>query len=200
MILTIIKRRCYSCRYRWAPRTENPAQCPACKSRFWAVPKSKRRGRGRPKGSGVIHGHGANGLTADRPRSRTYSIYRNMLRRCTQSSAISYRNYGARGITVCVQWQGQNGFVKFLADMGTCPSHKVLERIDNAKGYSPENCKWATQSENCYNKRNNRLLTVKKRTQPLGMWAREVGLDPRTISKRINRGWDIERAVFQGNT
>lgn len=145
-----------------------------------------------------VHGHGANGLGTKKV-SPTYSTYRNMLRRCLEPTNIGYSNYGGRGIKVCDRWQGPKGFPNFLADMSERSKGLFLERKDNDGDYTPNNCCWGTWDDECYNKRTNRLLTARGHTQALGLWARQQGLHPNTISKRINRGWTIDEAIFSAN-
>lgn len=80
-----------------------------------------------------------------------YKIWSAMVQRCTNSKNKNYKNYGGRGIAVCEEWLM---FANFFRDMGERPTSKhTLEREDNNKGYSKENCKWATRTENNFNKR-----------------------------------------------
>lgn len=85
---------------------------------------------------------------------RLYVTFTNILQRCYNKNHPGYRYYGARGVRVCDRWQAEDGFVKFLEDMGEKPSDKhSIDRIDNDGDYEPSNCRWATQSEQLLNQR-----------------------------------------------
>jgi len=79
--------------------------------------------------------------------------------------------------------------------MGPRPEGGTLERINNHGPYSPENCKWATRSEQAGNKRNNRWITANGKTQTLAQWAKELGCNPSNILYRIKSGMSEEQAV-----
>jgi hypothetical protein len=84
--------------------------------------------------------------------------------RCYYPSHSSYPNYGGRGIKVCDRWRESNGqgFLNFLSDMGERPKGTTLDRIDVDGNYEPDNCRWATHSDQGRNKRRVRTLQAEK--------------------------------------
>ena len=122
-----------------------------------------------------------------------YFVWNMMRQRCTNPRNKSYKNYGAKGITVCDRWQH---FANFLEDMGERPSNHTLDRIDNAKGYSPENCRWVSWEAQQRHRTNNHMIECDGRIQCLEAWAKEVHLDHKTISYRLNKGWPPKEAIF----
>lgn len=86
--------------------------------------------------------------------SPEYRSWRSMLSRCENPSHDAYSRYGGRGIRVCEQW---HEFKIFLADMGKRPDGKTLDRINNDGNYEPGNCRWATASEQAFNRRRKSI-------------------------------------------
>lgn len=107
-----------------------------------------------------------------------YFTWYGMKSRCENPKATGYKNYGARGIRVCVRWRS---FLNFIEDMGERPSRfHSLDRIDNDKNYSPKNCRWATMKQQAYNRRQpNRAFknktgyrgVLKTRSGKFAAWA-----------------------------
>ncbi len=125
-----------------------------------------------------------------------YKIYHGMLKRCLNKNSSDFSNYGGRGINVCDRWL--ESFENFYEDMGGRPSSDYsLDRIENDGGYSPDNCKWSTRSEQQNNKRTNRILTLGNITDTLANWSRIVHISEATLWARIKAGWSDERALTQ---
>lgn len=122
----------------------------------------------------------------------TYKAWDGMIQRCTNPNDAKYSDYGGRGISICDRWRV---FSNFLEDMGVKPEGYELERMDNNRGYNPENCKWATRKEQNRNKRNSRLLTLGDETLCVTEWADRVGINYNTIIERLGRGWSVEKAL-----
>lgn len=111
-----------------------------------------------------------------------------MKKRCTNPKCNNYKNYGARGITVCEEWS--NSFISFMewSLLNGYSDELEIDRIDNDKGYSPENCRYVTKNVNNFNKRTNRLIEINGETKAISQWGQEYGLMSQTIHSRTKRG------------
>lgn len=83
-------------------------------------------------------------------KTPTWHSWKNMKDRCCNPNHYAFNDYGGRGIKIHEEW---NSFESFLSDMGVKPSDKTLERVDNNKGYSPDNCVWASKTSQSRNRR-----------------------------------------------
>lgn len=120
-------------------------------------------------------------------------LWGGMKARCMEPSHISYRLYGAKGVTVCERWMT---FENFVEDMSPRPPGTTLDRIRSDGNYCPENCKWSTAIEQGRNKSNNRLVTIYGITQPVTFWAEISQVPVKTIYARLDYGWSPRIAVF----
>ena len=126
-------------------------------------------------------------------KSPEYKSWRAILHRCLNPLSRAFHNYGGRGIKICKRWMI---FKNFLLDVGYRPDHKYsIERIDNDKGYYLGNVKWATIKEQNKNRRTNRWITFNGRTQIIEEWEREMGFKRHIILERLERGWEVNRAI-----
>lgn len=136
-------------------------------------------------------------LTHGGSSSPLYGTWQQMLRRCDLPTHVDYAHYGGRGIRVCERWKD---FSLFIQDMGAPPFPGASIDRRNVNGdYSPDNCRWATKSEQARNKRNSRLITFRGATKHLYEWADELGVSPNTLASRLyQRNWDVEDAFTRG--
>lgn len=121
-----------------------------------------------------------------------YKIWCGIVKRCTNPNAKSYSSYCNLGM--CDEWKV---FTNFLADMGQRPSPKhSIDRIDNTKGYTPENCRWATAKQQVRNRSVSFWITAYGKTMLAVDWQTVYGVPAKTIKKRIQMlKWSAEKAV-----
>lgn len=121
------------------------------------------------------------------------ACWRNMMARCTNPAVREYKNYGGRGISVHPEW---HDFAVFSAEVGPHPGPGwTLDRTENAGNYQPGNVRWATRAEQARNKRSNRLVTFKGRTQCVQDWALELGVTGNHLYRRVRRGLTLAQAL-----
>ena len=127
-------------------------------------------------------------------RTPEYRAWQTMRLRCNNPDNAAYPAYGGRGIKVCDRWA--DDVSAFVADMGLRPSpdHQI-DRKDNDGDYEPGNCRWATRSTNCRNRRTNRLITFRGEQRTLSDWCERLGLPKDTVAKRLNMGWTVDAAL-----
>ena len=125
-----------------------------------------------------------------------YWVYYAMIQRCYMANCKQYFRYGGRGIRVCREWlEDKTSFYKWAIEQGYREG-LTLDRIDNDKGYSPENCHWVDYKVQGNNTRRNHLITYKGQTKTMKQWSEELGINYSTLRNRINRsGMTAEEAL-----
>lgn len=124
-----------------------------------------------------------------------YSVWQGMLRRCYTPTTRGYSCYGGRGITVCDRWRGPDGFKHFVADMGERPDGHSIDRVDNNKNYSPDNCRWATRKQQQYNLRTTRKVLIEGREYVVAELANLHGLKSDTVARRVSHGLTFDEVT-----
>jgi len=140
-----------------------------------------------PKGT-FLHGEAETSK-----RTPEYNAWRHARQRCNNKDHKFYRLYGGRGIKVCGRW---DDFRIFLSDMGRRPSSShSLDRIDNNRGYAPENCKWSTTSEQNRNRKSTPLYTYKGEKKSVVYFSEKYKINKQTLWTRIYKGWSIKKSI-----
>ena len=147
----------------------------------------------------------------NRKNDRLYHVYCGMKQRCYSEKNPSYKFYHEKGITVCDKWLSDYESFRSWAlnngyDYSKSRKEQSLDRIDNFKGYSPDNCRFVTHSENCKNTTRNVFLTHNGKTMVLNDWSKETGIPIETLRRRMSKTADSERILcsernsFRSNT
>lgn len=143
------------------------------------------------------------GLTPRNNHPRIYNTWSSMKARCNRMNLPEYRFYGALGIKVCKRW---NSFENFLEDMGKsyeqhCKDFGIkqttIDRIDGTKGYSPENCRWATKVIQAGNMKSNVFFEIDGQRKHMAEWSRIYKICNKVVSARVKSGWTIIRALTE---
>lgn len=138
-------------------------------------------------------------LTRDgQSRDRLFNIWYLMKYRCENPKSNAYINYGERGLSVCDEWSdNENGYdiFKEWAIKNGYSESSCIDRIDNDKGYSPENCRWVDNYTQANNKRSNRVYTIGDETHTVAEWCRIYDIDKKVVYSRLYRQWDFLKAL-----
>jgi len=126
--------------------------------------------------------------------TRLYQTWASMHARCRSKSYHARQHYTDRGIAVCDEWKAFEPFRDWALAKGYSDD-LTLDRLDNDRGYAPDNCRFITLAEQQRNKRNHRMLTAHGNTRMLVDWAALLGVKPSTILGRLKNGWSVEDAV-----
>lgn len=126
---------------------------------------------------------------------RIRRIWMNMMARCYKKENPNYKGYGAKGIIVCSEWHDYAVFKKWAYENGYDDALS-LDRFPNNTGiYQPDNCRWATSTEQARNKTNNKFLEFNGLFKTVAEWAEIYGIDQTRVNRRLYKGWTIEDAL-----
>lgn len=128
-------------------------------------------------------------------RTKLIKTLLHMKDRCYKEKDKHYKDYGGRGIDICKEWlEDKEKFIEWSLNNG-CRLDLTIDRIDNDKGYYPDNCRWVTISENNQNRRSSRFYTFNGKTQNLQQWCTEYNMSRSVVNKRLSIGWDFSKAI-----
>ena len=144
----------------------------------------KESNKGRNKTHGQTH-------------TRIYYIWSSMRQRCKKNNRAS-KYYFNKNISVCDEWLNFPNFYKWAIDNGYS-DNLTIDRIDNSKGYNPDNCRWADYKTQERNKTNNRKITINGETYVLAEWAEKIGISRATLLWRIDHGWSENDLFLKPN-
>ena len=128
--------------------------------------------------------------------SRLYGIWRGMKSRCYNAHTKDFSYYGAKGIKVCDEWKQSFEHFKDWAFANGYSDDLTLDRIDGMKDYCPTNCRWVDRKTQSRNLSSNVVLTIYGISKTITEWSETCGIDRHTIRKRLDRGWDAEKALI----
>lgn len=138
--------------------------------------------------------------THGRSKTRLYRVWVGMKNRCLNEKTDNYQYYGAKGISICEEWiDDYPAFEAWALSHGYDDSagaqECTLDRIDNSKDYSSDNCRWVDHKQQCNNQSSNRVFTYRGQTKTMSEWADAVGIKYATLRARIAKGMPFEKAI-----
>ncbi len=136
----------------------------------------------------------AKSTTHGMSNTKLYDVWAAIKQRCCNPNNARYVDYGGRGINLCSEWLEYEPFARWALYNGYSDGLDI-DRIDNERGYSPDNCRFVSKKQNNRNKRNNRFLDYNGDVKSLSEWSEIMGIDPKTVWKRLARGWTTKKAL-----
>lgn len=126
--------------------------------------------------------------------TKIYHVWRGIYCRCNDPNDKNYPRYGGRGITICKEWMDPRKFFAW-SFLNGYTIDLTLDRIDNEKGYCPENCRWATEKQQQRNRRNNVIVEYNGEKHCISEWAEIAGISYSCLYGRLTAGWPMEKAM-----
>lgn len=127
---------------------------------------------------------------------KLYYIHKTMIARCHNPNARGYERYGGKGITVCEEWRKDRcAFFEWALTNGY-EDGLTLDRRDNSKGYSPDNCRWASRKQQANNRGSNHIICINGESHTLSEWAELKNINKNTLCWRLKNGWTEEKAIM----
>lgn len=155
--------------------------------------KNLRKGTSKSCGCLKVETAGTHRVThGESDKTKEYRTWVGIKDRCSTNRPKHFKTYKSRGITVCDRWL--ESYENFLQDMGRAPSPKhSIERKDNDKGYSPDNCIWGTPKQQANNTSRSKIIEFNGQTMTLKLWADRLDMSYPALWKRIHDGWSIKK-------
>ena len=129
--------------------------------------------------------------------ARIYTTWLNMRNRCNNPKSEHYSRYGGRGIKVCPEWDSFDEFEKWAYESGYNDT-LTIDRVNNDKGYSPDNCRWATPKQQANNRKSSVYVEYNGEKHTYAEWADIAGINYKVFMTRVYRGYSLEDCMKQG--
>ena len=126
---------------------------------------------------------------------KIHKVWRKMIDRCHNPNCAAYKYYGAKGILMCDEWRHNYVAFRDWSYQHGYSEDLTIDRIDNTKGYSPDNCKYSTAKEQARNRTTSRMVTYNGETHCLAEWAEIMNISAPNLRYRISHGWPVEKAL-----
>lgn len=152
---------------------------------------------GSTKSCGCLFREG-NNRKLNMSKSRLHNIWSAMRARCYKEYSTSFKNYGAKGITVCDEWKDSFENFYIWAINNGYKENLTIDRINNKGNYEPSNCRWTTRKEQNNNTSKNVYITFNGITLTRNQWAEKIGINKNTLKNRLTNQWShwsIEKAL-----
>lgn len=154
--------------------------------------------RGHCKSCGCLYskigGKSKHGTERGESKTRLYKIWSRMIWRCERPNYKYFKDYGGRGIAVCSDWHNFKLFKEWANNNGYS-EYLSLDRIENDKGYSPDNCRWATAKQQANNRRNNVKVFYQGEERTIAEWADKFGFNYPRFYQALKRGQTIADCI-----